>query len=277
MIEVIDRVPTYPGRVKLTPVSGQANTYDMQRADEPITVGTPLNKALFDSIRDELTTLNQNVANLITAHASLNPIGNLATGTEIGIYENGILVPYIKVTGDYNGTGRAGVIRKHIYKMDFVNMESSAYLNSACDVWLNNDFLGILDSTTRAAIAEVSITYFIPGSSTVHTANRKVFFPSAPECGATASSYVDGYPLPYFNSDARRVALYNGSPVEWWTRTVSPSTVWIRSVLGGGSFASGIPYSDQLGYRPMFTLPSDFEVTVDAPSTNNVMATAEVL
>lgn len=40
-----DRVPTYPGRVKLTPVSGQENTYDMERADEPAVIGDALNKA----------------------------------------------------------------------------------------------------------------------------------------------------------------------------------------------------------------------------------------
>lgn len=40
-----NRVPTYPGRVTLTPVAGKANTYDMARADEPTQAGTPLNKA----------------------------------------------------------------------------------------------------------------------------------------------------------------------------------------------------------------------------------------
>lgn len=50
MIEVLDRVPKYPGRVKLVPVPGQENTYDMIRVDEPIVEGTPINKALFDSI-----------------------------------------------------------------------------------------------------------------------------------------------------------------------------------------------------------------------------------
>lgn len=40
-----DRVPLYPGRVTLTPVSGQANTYDLTRADQPTQQGTPLNKA----------------------------------------------------------------------------------------------------------------------------------------------------------------------------------------------------------------------------------------
>ena len=47
-IEVTDRVPTYPGRVKLTPVSGQTNTYDLVRADLPIQEGTPINKYLLD-------------------------------------------------------------------------------------------------------------------------------------------------------------------------------------------------------------------------------------
>ena len=50
MIEVLDRVPKYPGRVKLVPVPGQENTYDMIRVDEPIVEGTPINKRLFDSI-----------------------------------------------------------------------------------------------------------------------------------------------------------------------------------------------------------------------------------
>lgn len=40
-----DRVPRYPGRVKLTPVSGQANVYDMTRADSPTQEGDPINKS----------------------------------------------------------------------------------------------------------------------------------------------------------------------------------------------------------------------------------------
>lgn len=40
-----DRVSRYPGRVRLTPVPGQANVYDMELADSPSVAGTPLNKA----------------------------------------------------------------------------------------------------------------------------------------------------------------------------------------------------------------------------------------
>lgn len=38
-----DRTSKYPGRVKLTPVAGQTNIYDMTRADEPDDTGTPFN------------------------------------------------------------------------------------------------------------------------------------------------------------------------------------------------------------------------------------------
>lgn len=45
-----DRVPSNPGRVTLTPVEGRENTYDMERADDPLFAGTPIDKAAFDSI-----------------------------------------------------------------------------------------------------------------------------------------------------------------------------------------------------------------------------------
>ena len=46
-----DRVSLHPNRYKLIPVSGQADTYDLSRADEPLEVGTPLDKAHL--LRDE--------------------------------------------------------------------------------------------------------------------------------------------------------------------------------------------------------------------------------
>ena len=49
-VTFVDRVPTYPGRVVLTPVAGQANTYDMVRSDSPVVEGTPLDKATFESV-----------------------------------------------------------------------------------------------------------------------------------------------------------------------------------------------------------------------------------
>lgn len=52
---MLDRVPLYPGRVKLIPVAGQENTYDMTRADQATQQGTPLNKATF--LKDDTAAL----------------------------------------------------------------------------------------------------------------------------------------------------------------------------------------------------------------------------
>jgi hypothetical protein len=50
MINVVDRVPTYPNRIKVTKSDGTSEYVTWERADEPTVPGTPINKALFDSI-----------------------------------------------------------------------------------------------------------------------------------------------------------------------------------------------------------------------------------
>lgn len=58
MIEVDfkDRLSKYPGRVKMTPVPGQMDVFEMVRMDEPTEPGTPLDKATFDSIIESRLT-----------------------------------------------------------------------------------------------------------------------------------------------------------------------------------------------------------------------------
>ena len=61
-----DRVSTYPGRITLTPVTGESNTYDWARADDPSVVGTPLNKATFlpDDVASAIAALTGETINL---------------------------------------------------------------------------------------------------------------------------------------------------------------------------------------------------------------------
>jgi hypothetical protein len=98
-----DRIPTYAGRVTLTPVSGAENTYDMVRADVPIQEGTPLNKAtlLTDSTaalmgltedatpEDMQRAMAQKLNSLITYGTSDLTAGSstLATGHLYVVYE----------------------------------------------------------------------------------------------------------------------------------------------------------------------------------------------
>ncbi|MBD9248839.1 MAG: hypothetical protein EGQ60_08465 [Clostridiales bacterium] len=50
MIEVKDRIPTKPNRIRIVPETGDPFYAVWERADEPIEEGTPVNKYLFDSI-----------------------------------------------------------------------------------------------------------------------------------------------------------------------------------------------------------------------------------
>lgn len=70
-----DRVSLYPGRVKLEPVAGQANLYDLTRADQPAQEGTPLNKAnlLSDATAAAIKTLlTSQTENPATPNDALN-------------------------------------------------------------------------------------------------------------------------------------------------------------------------------------------------------------
>lgn len=49
-MEFKDRVPQKPGRVKITPENGTAYYATMERADEPVEVGTPLNAGRFNEM-----------------------------------------------------------------------------------------------------------------------------------------------------------------------------------------------------------------------------------
>lgn len=92
-----DRVPLYPGRVKLTPVSGQENTYDMVRADSPTQDGTPLNKdsllkdataALFglgaDAVPDDVLALIKQMID--SNYSELSSLANSKAKIAIGSY-----------------------------------------------------------------------------------------------------------------------------------------------------------------------------------------------
>lgn len=86
IVDVIDRVPENAGRVMLIPVTGQANTYDMVRADNPSEVGTPINRTLLMAMQGFVagkTTFNSD--------GSITETG--ATGTKVTTFpSNGNIV-----------------------------------------------------------------------------------------------------------------------------------------------------------------------------------------
>lgn len=94
-----DRIPTYPGRVKLMPVEGQENTYTLTMADEPTQEGMALTKAnlIHDDtikelyLRDDMT--DEEAANKTIADA----FSMISTRLALQLFSIGVLTD--KVNG----------------------------------------------------------------------------------------------------------------------------------------------------------------------------------
>lgn len=280
MIEVFDRIPTYPGRVKMTPVAGLANTYDMVRADEPIEAGTPINRALFERINDEFSAMRKSTNAAIFAASQQVDLALVALGTEIGLYENGVLTPFILLARNYVSSGRSLLVRKHCYNMaPMMNAGEDVYDNCRIDKWLNEEYLGYLAPATQAVISGVSIR---SGSAAdLIYLNRKVFLLSTVEYDLDPiNGRYEGTSLSYFDSSAKRICRYEGAPVIHYTRTVHSSygNNDTNAITENGTVVQITdPVNTLCGIRPAFTLPNSVDVLVAVPDTGNTMATAEVI
>lgn len=69
-----DRVSQYPGRIKLVPVSGQENVYDMEWADGATVEGTPLNKA---NLLTDATATAIGLNSSATPNTAINQLNSL--------------------------------------------------------------------------------------------------------------------------------------------------------------------------------------------------------
>lgn len=79
-----DRVVQYPGRVTMVPVQGEANTYDMSRAEGDVTnPGTPFNAETFNDIADDII---QDADDNIITDAELQTIATALGVTPAKLY-----------------------------------------------------------------------------------------------------------------------------------------------------------------------------------------------
>ena len=294
-----DRVPLYPGRVTLTPVSGQANTFDLVRADQPTQEGTPINKAnllkdataaLFGKTNaavpdDILNLLSKSTLAQVTEKYTKTTIGTLAVGKTITLNVSGspkefIVVHQGKPSSLYDDScSGTWLLMKDIYEQrQWHSSDVNKLESSAIHSYLNSTFLNLFDSNIKDAIKQVKIPYRENGGSggtTQQGANGlpcKIFLLSAPEVHYE-DSYIDsgeGSALSYFascvinNADPKRVAYYNGSAIYWWLRspnTYDTARVWyVHRDGGAGSNGASLLY----GSRPALILPSTFAIYTDS-------------
>ena len=307
-----DRVPLYPGRVKMTPVAGQANTYDMVRADDPTQAGTPLNKAtllkdttaaLFglgtDAVPDDvLNKLSKGVlaqpAGKYTKHTI--SFSHLAVGDTVQLSVDGASKEFLVVHKGLpsslydNSCNGIWLLMKDIYESrEWNSSNSNKYKLSTINSYLNSAFLSLLNSDIQEAIKQVKIPYLEGNGNTGHVNSGgngmsvKVFLLSGYEVGFTTSytSYLpaDGAKLDYFvaesGGDPKRIAYLDGSAATWWLR--SPGTSDALSAYDVRS--DGGPYmrnpSKSSGIRPAFILPADYQYIYYTDDSGNIYTEQE--
>lgn len=137
-----DRISTYPGRWKLTPVPGETNVYDFERADDPIVAGTPLNKATFltDAAAAAIAALTGNTPALPTE--ALEALASVFDA--VGVAD----VAHIEI-GSYVGAGTYNSSRPNVltftYKPRLVIVQNSAEDPSVPNstlIWLSGNTKG---------------------------------------------------------------------------------------------------------------------------------------
>lgn len=81
-IKFVDRVPTRPGRIKITPEDGSAIWYGvMERADEPSVEGTPINAANLNAMQE-----NQGMSSGMTVYVATSGSDSLGDGSSTAPY-----------------------------------------------------------------------------------------------------------------------------------------------------------------------------------------------
>ena len=226
-------------------------------------------------LSDNFGILRQHIDDTLYAISQRVAISDLPIGGEFALYENGILVPYLKIHDDYEGTGRALVVRKNSYIASPMQEGSfNYYENCWADVYLNNVYISTLDDATRAVIAAVDID--VAAFTGITTISRRIFLLSKTEYGF-AGAPIEGDANAYFNAAGRRVANFDGIPYEYWTRTVMYDEGIVHYVTNTGWLGTGDPIEFTAGIRPAFTLPTTYQVIISVPSAAYILATAEVI
>lgn len=183
-------------------------------------------------------------------------LGDIAEGQLVKLLENGTAVEFYVAKHDYesglNGAGRTLLVRKDCYdERVWNNSNVNAYATSAIDTWLNGTYKAFLDSITQELIGETSF-YYTPGNGvyTVSTLTRSVFLLSLAELNWVSSDFnAEGSSLPI--ALVLQEAHYNGSSVNFWTRSPRNNSAYYAGFIGGYAHCS-----IEMGSRPCFTLPS---------------------
>lgn len=156
-----DRIPTFPGRVKLTDEeTGVSKFYTFEMADQPIEAGTALNKAnlLTDATAAAIAafsaatpdTPNEALNHLATAISGLSDSAKIATGSYTG-------------NGTYGTSNRTTITFPFIPKIVFIQNKTEQALGLPY-LWGSSVLIAVSRTTTltanNASISDATLSFY---------------------------------------------------------------------------------------------------------------------
>ena len=204
-------------------------------------------------------------------YASGTPISEMAVGDIVNLNVSGTPREFVIVnqgnpdSSKYDSTCNATwLLMKDIYENRAWDSSNNDYANSDIHAYMNGTFLNLFDTSVKSIIKQVKIPYHVgvgtsgsnaTGSSGLST---KVFLLSMAEIGWTSSEYqYIGTMLEWFTNKDNKIAYYNGTASDWWTR--QPATNYSNRASVQASFGNAyvMPCTDSYGMRPALILPFD--------------------
>lgn len=273
-IPVLDRISAYPGRVKMTPVDGEENVYDMERADSPTTEGTVINKALFDNkaytltgdatiyvskMGDDVNGDGSSTAPFLTVQKAIDSIPKHLGGYTVTVsIESGVYAETVTVEGFTAGTlvigessktvtvNRISVINSKIVVINIATIEkvtgNTDSLLSVADgstVRIDSDIVlnGVGGDISGVLAKDGSVVTI--GATVVVTVNNCTVTVSATKCSFISLGTVTG------TGNVFGLSATLGAIVSYVTDTTEKA--WSNFADSGGLVLTGTNSSDLSG------------------------------
>lgn len=169
-----DRISNHPNRWKLTPVTGQTNVYDLERADDPTVAGTPLNKATF--LPDAVAAAVEAATGASDVALPADALDALASAmTDIGTRTNVCKLAFGSYTGAGGTTTTKAVTLTFSFKPRFLIVaRDTTKLFTNTLAWVYNVTDGVDNNNFTYVDGETSISWTNDSSSSSdRPANRR--------------------------------------------------------------------------------------------------------
>ena len=263
-----DRVPLYPGRVTLTPVSGQANTYDLVRADQATQQGSPLIKATF--LKDATAALYglgtgavpDDVLHLLSRFQS--GLGNeymWAKYTQSISYGGNLTTSQVNIL-HYGSSSKAQYSTNAKIENDSVVMVDPIeitydQIKSSPDILKGKYYTPLTDS--GSSVISKNTLYFIPDTSRVWVYNGEYIDTNdirIPIISNNLTGYVNSP-----SSDAYPPAVSDGDTYTLLGQLGDKVRIATGSYIGTGTYYSDNPNTLTLAFVPKFFMVGGLNTT----------------